>query len=138
MVAELTLIVGGLSFFMAVFVKGFLQYLYAKPKNLVRSAFANGGMPSLHSAFMSGIVFSIYFSEGFSSVFVLGLAIMFVTFSDAVRVRQNLGLQGLALNKALSKLHIQGVKVVLGHTGFQVFIGFLIGFLCSLIFFNFV
>lgn len=134
MQAYIILGIGFLAFFMAAVFKGLLYLFVGKKKDWLKLSLSNGGMPSLHSAFMSAVVCSIFFNEGASSTFALGCAVMLIVFSDAVRVRQNVGLQGFALNKALHKLHMHPVKIVLGHTPTQVAAGFLIGFICAFAF----
>lgn len=118
------------AFLLAVLVKTFVYYKLDKKFSL-KQGFSNGGMPSLHSAALSSILFAILFLEGLTSTFYLALVLYFIVISDAIRVRMNVEHQAVALNTLLKKTKVQIIK---GHTSFQVLIGTLIGLLAALLF----
>jgi acid phosphatase family membrane protein YuiD len=94
----------------------------------------NGGMPSSHSAVVSSLTCSLYFSTGFSTFFFIAAIFSSIVISDAIRVRKNVGLQGEKLNELLKKFDEKTIKVVYGHSFTQVVAGVLLGFCCAFIF----
>ena len=100
----------------------------------------SGGMPSSHSALVTAAAVKVALTEGiFSSLFGVSAVLAMVVMYDAAGVRQSVGEQARTLNriqaelKALIALDTDVIKEVLGHTGFQVFIGFLIGLAVGLL-----
>ena len=94
----------------------------------------SGGMPSSHTALVTAATVRVAIAEGlFSSMFGVSAVFAMVVMYDAAGVRHSVGEQARTLNriqeelKALIALDTDVIKEVLGHTGFQVFIGFLIG-----------
>jgi len=94
----------------------------------------NGGMPSSHTAVVSALTFSLFFRTGLSDLFYIAAIFSAIIMSDALKVRQNVGLQGEKLNELLKKFDEKTIKVVYGHSLFQVMAGMLLGFLCALLF----
>ncbi len=99
-----------------------------------------GGMPSSHSAVVSGLATLIGKYEGIKSpVFAVALIMASVVMYDACGVRRAAGKQAKLLNKLIETPGLSGVEVserlveVLGHTPVQVIVGALIGFLTGLI-----
>ena len=99
-----------------------------------------GGMPSSHSAVVTGLATLIGKNEGvdtalFAVSFIFALVVMY----DAAGVRRAAGKQAKLLNKivetpGLSSLQVQEKLVeVLGHTPIQVFVGAAIGVIVGLI-----
>lgn len=96
---------------------------------------ASGGMPSSHSAFVSALCVLIGAHCGFGSeLFAISAAFALVVMYDACGVRRAVGEQAKVLNeiiKALYQNHSDGadkaIKVILGHSPFQVAMGFLLG-----------
>jgi uncharacterized protein len=93
-----------------------------------------GGMPSAHSAMVSGLATSLGITEGFNSpVFVLALAFAFVVMFDASTVRRATGQQARLLNQIVDDLFRQHhlpenkLRELLGHTRTEVFVGMLVG-----------
>jgi uncharacterized protein len=115
-----------LAWLSSVFLK-WIIYAIRRDKHKFSEAFANGGMPSSHSALVSSLSAAIFFTEGLSSIFYLSLMVALIVMSDAFRVRKNLGIQGDSLNKLLVKLKQNPISVVHGHSFFQVCIGALWG-----------
>lgn len=99
-----------------------------------------GGMPSSHSAVVTGIATLIGKYEGVdSAIFALASIVAFVVMYDACGVRRAAGKQATLLNKLVETPGLTGVQVseklveVLGHTPVQVFVGALIGIIAGLI-----
>ncbi len=99
-----------------------------------------GGMPSSHSAVVSGLATLVGKYEGVSSAnFAIALIMAFVVMYDACGVRRAAGKQAELLNKLIETPGLTGVQVserlveVLGHTPVQVFVGALIGIVVGLI-----
>jgi len=119
----------------SVFLKWIIKII-AGEKYRLSEAFANGGMPSSHSAFIASLSACIYLTEGLSSVIYLYLAVALIVMSDAFRVRKNLGLQGDSLNKLLVKLKQNPIQVVHGHSVSQVLAGAIWGVFVAVVFFH--
>lgn len=101
---------------------------------------STGGMPSAHSAMVSGMATSVGLAVGFDSpVFVIALAFAVVVMFDASTVRRSAGLQARLLNEIIDELfkehHFSERKLVelLGHTRLEVFMGMLIGVFAALL-----
>ncbi len=100
-----------------------------------------GGMPSSHSAVVSGLATLIGKNEGVNTpLFALALIVAFVVMYDACGVRRAAGKQAAMLNKLVETPGLTGMQVseklveVLGHTPMQVFVGAFIGVIAGLIF----
>ena len=94
-----------------------------------------GGMPSSHSAVVTGLTTLIGKYEGVNTaIFAVSFVMAFVVMYDACGVRRAAGKQAALLNKLIETPGLSGVQVseklveVLGHTPVQVFVGALIGF----------
>ena len=98
--------------------------------------FETGGMPSSHSALITGVTSGIGFELGFnSSIFALSVAIALIVMYDASGVRKSAGLQAAEINKLSKKLDTKSeviLKETLGHTKFEVMIGSFLGPLITL------
>ena len=99
-----------------------------------------GGMPSSHSAIVTGLATLIGKYEGVDTpIFALALIVAFVVMYDACGVRRAAGKQAALLNKIVETPGLSGVQVserlveVLGHTPTQVIVGALIGVIVGLI-----
>lgn len=99
-----------------------------------------GGMPSSHSAIVTGLATLIGKYEGVDTpIFALALIVAFVVMYDACGVRRAAGKQAALLNKIVETPGLSGVQVserlveVLGHTPIQVIVGALIGLIVGLI-----
>ena len=100
----------------------------------------SGGMPSSHSAIVTGLATLIGKYEGVDTpIFALALIVAFVVMYDACGVRRAAGKQAALLNKIVETPGLSGVQVserlveVLGHTPTQVVVGALIGVIVGLI-----
>lgn len=99
-----------------------------------------GGMPSSHSAVVTGLATLIGKYEGVdSAIFAMSFVVAFVVMYDACGVRRAAGKQAALLNKLVETPGLTGVQVserlveVLGHTPIQVIVGALIGIIVGLI-----
>ncbi len=100
---------------------------------------STGGMPSAHSAMVSGLATAIGLTEGFdSAVFMLALAFATITMFDAAGVRNAAGQQAKLLNQIVEELftdqHFNAPKMkeLLGHTRLEVFAGLVTGVIVAL------
>ena len=83
-----------------------------------------GGMPSSHTACYLAMSLMIGFIEGFNStLFALAVCTLVIIIYDAANVRYAVGEQGKALNEIIEKK----IKVIEGHTVFQILVGGLMG-----------
>lgn len=99
-----------------------------------------GGMPSSHSAVVTGLTTLIGKYEGVNTaIFAVSFIVAFVVMYDACGVRRAAGKQAALLNKLIETPGLSGVQVseklveVLGHTPVQVFVGALIGLVVGII-----
>ena len=95
---------------------------------------STGGMPSSHSATVSGLAFGIGYTEGFGTpIATLAFAFAIVTMFDAATVRYAAGEHAKVLNaivrdiKELKLKPAQRFKELLGHTRTEVLWGMAIG-----------
>jgi acid phosphatase family membrane protein YuiD len=101
-----------------------------------------GGMPSSHSALMTGTTAAIGWSDGFQSpLFGLAAALSFIVLYDASGVRRAAGLISQRVNglpdglwelQPSSDPQLRPLKENLGHTRAEVLVGSLLGPLVSL------
>ena len=100
-----------------------------------------GGMPSSHSALLTGTTAALGWVEGFGGpLFGLAAVLCFVVLYDASGVRRAAGLTAarvnamgeLATDSANPRQHEKPLKENLGHTRLEVLIGSLIGPLVAL------
>ena len=93
--------------------------------------FETGGMPSSHSALITGVASGLGFEIGFDDpIFAFAVAISLIVMYDASGVRRSAGLNAAQINKILEKLNNQSdvsLKETLGHTKIEVFVGSIIG-----------
>ena len=98
--------------------------------------FETGGMPSSHSALITGTTSGIGFQLGFDNpIFALAIALSLIVMYDASGVRKSAGIQAGEINKLSKKLDPKSqvaLKETLGHTKFEVFVGSLLGPLITL------
>ena len=98
--------------------------------------FETGGMPSSHSALITGATSGIGFQLGFDNpIFALAIALSLIVMYDASGVRKSAGIQAAEINNLSKKLDPKSqvaLKETLGHTKFEVIIGSLLGPLITL------
>jgi len=129
-----SLYIAAISWFVAQTLK-FLGCLIREKRVDMRSFVRPGGMPSSHSALVSGLASSVGFLNGFNSTgFAISAVFAAVVMYDAAGVRLSVTRQSVVLNRILQELRerrpkdIQrDVREFVGHTPFQVFAGALLG-----------
>ncbi|MFC1462172.1 divergent PAP2 family protein [Verrucomicrobiota bacterium] len=101
---------------------------------------STGGMPSAHSAMVSGLATSVGLTLGFgSAAFAVSMAFALLVMFDASTVRRAAGLQARLLNQILDELfkehRLSEKKLVelLGHTRLEVGLGMIVGILTSML-----
>lgn len=119
--------------------KVFYDLITTKKFNFKRILGA-GGMPSSHSAVVTGLATMIGKNQGIESpIFALSVVFAFVVMYDAAGIRRAAGKQAKLLNKIIETPGLTGVQVseklveVLGHTPTQVLVGAIIGIVVGLI-----
>jgi len=97
---------------------------------------STGGMPSAHSALVTGLATSVGMMEGFgSAVFAVSMGFALIVMFDASTVRRAAGTQAKLLNEIVAELfkehHLseKKLKELLGHTRLEVFMGLVMGIL---------
>lgn len=100
-----------------------------------------GGMPSSHSAVVTGLATLVGKNYGAdSAIFAVTLIFAFVVMYDACGVRRAAGKQAKVLNDIVNTPGLSNIQVqeklqeALGHTPIQVFVGASIGVIAGLIF----
>jgi hypothetical protein len=99
-----------------------------------------GGMPSSHSAMMSGMAFSVGLVDGFqSTVFAVALSTALIVMYDAAGVRRAAGRMAGILNKVVEDVYAhkpehlpERMRELLGHTPFEVMVGCLLGIVMAI------
>ena len=111
-----------------------VTYSLKKKKFYYQALLESGGLPSGHSAMMSGLTMSIYLFEGFSTAFTISLILSLIIMYDAMGVRRQTGKQGKALNIIIQKykLKIPLNKEAVGHSPLEVFLGAILGIIVAL------
>ena len=116
-------------------VKQFV-FMFHGEKITWKTALTDGGLPSSHSATMSSLATTIFYVEGFSTVFYLAFFITVVVAKDAFGVRRESGKHARLLKKVMKKLDLRDVehiKLLVGHTKTQVIAGILWGILIAVL-----
>ena len=101
-----------------------------------------GGMPSSHSAFVSGMAVAVGMAAGFNSAaFVVALVLAIIVVYDAAGVRRAVGKQAEILNEIMELVHEhkdvprERLKELIGHTPVEVFVGVLTGIFIAFLFY---
>ena len=117
----------------ASFIKMIIAAMKTKEFDFVY-LFSTGGMPSSHSASVTGLAFGLGYTEGFdSTVATLAFAFVVITMFDAATVRRAAGEHAKVLNamirdfKEFSFKPAKRFKELLGHTRTEVVWGFVTG-----------
>jgi len=100
-----------------------------------RKLLETGGLPSAHSALVTGLCLGVGLHEGFESpVFAIALVLALIVMYDAMNLRAEAGKHADLLNELLLLSVIkeaykerEKLKELLGHTPFEVIAGILIG-----------
>ena len=111
-------------------------YFFAKGKIRFGLMFETGGMPSSHSALITGATSGIGCQLGLDSpIFALAIAVSLIVMYDASGVRKSAGIQAAEINILSKKLDPKSqldLKETLGHTKFEVIVGSILGPLITL------
>ena len=120
---------------LAQFLKILFNFLSTK-KIRFEIMFETGGMPSSHSALITGASSGIGLELGFDSpLFALAVAVALIVMYDASGVRKSAGIQAAEINKLTKKLDHKSevfLKETLGHTKTEVIVGSILGPLITL------
>lgn len=129
-----------ISFFLAQGTKVFIRSL--NHKITIHDVFAYSDMPSGHTAVVIGLVTIVGLKDGISSaLFAACFVFATIVITDAIGLRNYLGLHGKTLNilvkdlkedEFLDRNYPKQLERI-GHTPMQVLVGATIGFLTSLI-----
>jgi acid phosphatase family membrane protein YuiD len=121
---------------MTKMINGFLR----TKKLDFRYIVSTGGMPSAHSAMVSGLATAVGLNCGFKTpIFAVSLAFALLTMFDASTVRRAAGEQARLLNEMVDQLfkerHFAEGKLaeLLGHTRLEVFLGMIMGILVAVL-----
>lgn len=103
----------------------------------------SGGMPSSHSALVTGLAVSIGFTEGFNSnLFSICFALAVIVMYDAAGVRRAAGQQAKVINKmteawenGLDFIQDKKLKEFLGHTPIEVIAGAILGCVIAVVYY---
>lgn len=101
----------------------------------IKHMFANGGMPSSHSATVLALTTAAAMQYGLGSpIFALSAILSIIVMNDAFGVRYETGEQAKILNRITKELFSgkaeeinTGLKELVGHTPFQVLVGAIVG-----------
>jgi acid phosphatase family membrane protein YuiD len=133
------LISGVTAWFIAQFLKVPFEYLLNR-RWLLTLWLSPGGMPSSHSALVTGTMVAIGLFHGFDTPeFALSVALSMVVIYDAAGVRRQAGLHAQALNLVISELlsghpvSDERLREVLGHTPREVLGGVTLGVMVPLL-----
>ena len=121
--------------FLAQVIKLIIAVFDKDNRSLAKILFSTGGMPSSHSSCVTALCIASAIKEGLGSpVFAITLVLAGVVMIDASGVRYETGKQAKIINRITKELFSgkpeeinEGLKELVGHTPFQVFMGFLLG-----------
>jgi len=127
------LLSGLFAWWLAQFLKVPFEYMITRHWNWALW-FSTGGMPSSHSALVTGMATAIGLWAGFDTPsFAVALALAMIVVYDAAGVRRQAGMHAQRLNHMINELFSgqpiseMRLKEVLGHTPRQVLGGVLLG-----------
>src|SRR5512139_193702 len=110
-----------------------LEYLRTKSWNWAL-LFRTGGMPSSHSALVTGVAHGIGLRAGFdSAAFAIAAALAIIVIYDATGIRRQAGKHATLINAMIQDLASghplkqELLREVLGHTPLEALGGFLLG-----------
>lgn len=131
------LIAGLIAWGLAQVIKIPLDYLRTRRWNWAL-LLTTGGMPSSHSALMTGTVLAVGLYHGFDNpLFALGVVITMIVTYDAAGVRRQAGIHAQRINVLVEELlkgHMfneSDLREVLGHTPLEVIGGILLGLIVA-------
>jgi acid phosphatase family membrane protein YuiD len=128
----------------------FIINLIVEKKFDFKRLFGDGGMPSGHSAMVSGVATMCALLYGFSSpYFAIATVLALIVMHDAIGVRREAGKHAIsikelaeAFNKTFTgkteEIRTENLKLFVGHTPLQVFLGSILGITISCVYFFFI
>ncbi|GAX73809.1 hypothetical protein CEUSTIGMA_g1260.t1 [Chlamydomonas eustigma] len=131
------------SFSLAQLFKFLLHYAKHGRWDVTR-LWGSGGMPSSHTAFVTGLTMAVCLVEGTgSSSFAISMVLTAITAYDATGVRQHAGRQASVINALITTLppehpvqdheYAGKLRDQLGHTPLEVLMGGILGILVGIL-----
>ena len=98
-----------------------------------KTLFKYGGMPSAHSSFVTSLATTIFLAEGFTTTFIIAVAIAILIIRDLLVIRTSIDRNAHNIEKTTSKIKtIPTIKAkTIMHTKIEMLIGSLIGIIGS-------
>ena len=98
-------------------------------KKLAFGLIGYGGLPSNHSAIVSGMATLIALKEGFNHpAFGVALTLAFIVMLDAASLRKQIGKQAAALNRLAKTVNLKSeLRERVGHTVIEIIAGIFVG-----------
>ncbi len=126
--------------FSAQLIKVIIELFSKERKSLFHVLFSTGGMPSSHSSSVVALCIACAIGEGLASpYFAITLVLSGVVMIDASGVRYETGKQAKIINRITKELFSgnteeinSGLKELVGHTPFQVFMGAVLGIVVAI------
>ncbi|MDR3214692.1 MAG: divergent PAP2 family protein [Bacilli bacterium] len=131
----------------AQLMKPFTKYYKTKKFNILE-VFSSGGFPSSHTSTVAALATSFAMRDGLSSdAFMISFIILLIVGYDAMNVRLYAGKHITVTDQLISDLrdllglrlddpiYFTKLKKIIGHERFEVFGGFILGLIVSLILF---
>ncbi|HLZ55321.1 MAG TPA: divergent PAP2 family protein [Ktedonosporobacter sp.] len=114
--------------------------LFRQRKLVVSRLVSSGGMPSSHSALVTGLATAIGRIAGIeSTAFAIAVVLASIVMYDAAGVRRAVSIQARILNQMIDEAY-QGhpfaekrLRELIGHTPIQVFVGGVLGIVVGLL-----
>lgn len=114
--------------------------LFRQRKLILSRLVSSGGMPSSHSALVTGLAASTGRAMGWGSAsFAITVVVASIVMYDAAGVRRAVSIQARILNQMIdeafqgSPMAEKRLRELIGHTPIQVFVGALLGICVGLI-----
>ncbi len=120
---------------LAQLIKVVIALFTKDDRHLAKILFSTGGMPSSHSSSVCALCIACGIGEGLgSAAFAITLVFAGVVMTDARGVRYEVGKQAKIIQRITTELFARntemvntGLKELVGHTPFQVFMGAILG-----------
>jgi acid phosphatase family membrane protein YuiD len=114
--------------------------LFRQRKLVISRLVSSGGMPSSHSALVTGLATATGRLDGVgSTAFAISVVLASIVMYDAAGVRRAVSLQARILNQMLDEAFAghpiaeKRLRELIGHTPVQVFVGALLGIVVGLL-----
>ncbi len=110
-------------------------FSYKKEQVTLYSMISPGGMPSTHSALISGLTTSVALHNGLGSTeFAICVAISIIVIHDAIGTRQTVGIHAKTIN-AMGGSTCAKLTERIGHTPLEMIAGVVLGITVALLLF---